>query len=173
MLGSETAAGNFPVQAVATCAAICANAEQAENSYAAFAFLRDFSAKPFSTLEAVTSTVSKMVTDTGATLVVCISQSGAAARGIAKYHPPVPVVVVTATVHTTIECTTAYGLLPVLVDTLHVGVPSLVATALAAAAAAGAYTSGSGPIVLCHGVNEVDSDDDPMLRTIVHFDDLR
>lgn len=114
-----------------------------------------------------------MVADTGATLVVCISQSGAAARGIAKYRPPVPVVVVTATVNTTTDCCHTYGLLPHLVDSLHVGVAALVAGALAAAAAAGAHPAGGGPIVLCHGVNEVDADDDPMLRTLNSVDDLR
>ena len=166
MMGCETAAGDFPVMAVATCAAICANAEQASNSYATFSFIRDFSAKPFNTMEALTSSVCKTCTDTGAALVICISDSGSAAAGIAKYRPPVPVVVVTTSRTTATDACYTYGLLPHVVESMNVGVEALVASALQAAVAAGACAPGAGPIVLLHGIGEPCGDEDPMMRVL-------
>jgi pyruvate kinase len=172
MMGCETAAGDFPVIAVATCAAICANAEQAANSYAHFSFIRDFSPKPFNTMEALTSSVCKAVTDTGAALVVCISDGGVAATGIAKYRPPVPVIVVTTNAVTAADSCHTYGLLPHVVDSLGAGVPALVAGALAAAQRMGAFVPGSGPIVLVHGIGEPCGDEDPMLRIVANVHEV-
>jgi pyruvate kinase len=172
MMGCETAAGDFPVMAVSTCAAICANAEQATNSYASFSFIRDFSAKPFNTMEAVTSSVCKICTDTGAALVVCISDAGVAATGVAKYRPPVPVVVVTTAATTASDACHSYGLLPLVVPSLAVGVPALVAAAVEAATRVGACTAGCGPIVLVHGIGEPCGDEEPMLRVIANLSEL-
>ena len=172
MMGCETAAGDFPVMAVSTCAAICANAEQATNSYASFSFIRDFSAKPFNTMEAVTSSVCKICTDTGAALVVCVSDAGVAATGVAKYRPPVPVVVVTTAATTASDACHSYGLLPLVVPSLAVGVPALVAAAVEAATRVGACTAGCGPIVLVHGIGEPCGDEEPMLRVIANLSEL-
>jgi len=173
MLGCETAAGEFPVVCVATAAAIVANAEQAVNSYAQFSFVRDFSAKPFNTMEALTSNVCKMVNDTGAVLVVCISEHGVAAQGITKYRPSVPVIVVTSSGVTATDCAHTYGLMARRVDSFASGVPALVNSALETAVAARAYTHGTGPIVLVHGIVEPCGDSDPMLRVVESLDELR
>jgi pyruvate kinase len=165
MLGCETAAGDFPVVCVATCAAICANAEQAQNSYANFSFIRDFSAKPFNTMEALTSNVCKMCTDTGAELVVCISDVGVASAGIAKYRPPVPCVVVTTSLATATDCSHIYGAIPYLVESFTDSVPALIRGALDVARARGVKT-GNGPIIVVHGIEEPCADSDPMLRML-------
>jgi pyruvate kinase len=166
MLGCETAQGDFPVTCVATCAAICANAEQAQNSYANFSFVRDFSAKPFNTMESLTSNACKMCTDTGASLVVCISDGGVASAGIAKYRPPVPCVVVTTSPVTATDCAHIYGALPHLVPSFaSCSVHALIRSALEAARARGAIL-GSGPIVVVHGIEEPCADSDPMIRLI-------
>ena len=51
MLSGETANGAFPAKAVATMAAITANAELAKTSSASVSFLRDFTQRPFTTIE--------------------------------------------------------------------------------------------------------------------------
>jgi pyruvate kinase len=172
MLGCETAQGDFPVTCVSTCAAICANAEQAQNSYANFSFIRDFSPKPFNTMEALTSNVCKMCTDTGAALVVCISEGGLASAGIAKYRPPVPVVVVTTNPVTATDCSHSYGLIAHVVPSFGDNVAALIASAIEVATAAGPYTAGAGPVVVVHGIQEPCADSDPMLRMIVGADEV-
>jgi pyruvate kinase len=52
MLCSETSSGMFPVDSLKTMHRICVNAEGAINYTAIHSFIRDFSAKPFNTLEA-------------------------------------------------------------------------------------------------------------------------
>jgi pyruvate kinase len=173
MMGCETAAGDFPVIAVATAAAICANAEQASNSYASYSFIRDFSPKPFNTMEALTSSVCKTCTDTGAALVVCVSDGGLAASGVAKYRPPVPVVVVTTSAVTAADSCHSFGLLPHVVASMADGLATLVAGALQTAERAGAFKPGSGPIVLVHGIGEPCGDEDPMLRLITDLKEVQ
>ena len=52
MLCSETASGGFPVDALITASRICRNAEAAMNYSTIHSFIRDFSAKPFNTVQA-------------------------------------------------------------------------------------------------------------------------
>ncbi|KAJ1479373.1 pyruvate kinase [Baffinella frigidus] len=91
MLSGETANGSFPETAVEIMANIAKQAETGINYYQVGAFVRDFTPRPFGTVEAVLSSVAKNAIDIGAGLIVVFSENGHAARLIAKYHPCVPV----------------------------------------------------------------------------------
>ena len=172
MLGSETANGLFPVEAVATMAAIARNAEQALHHFALHSFLRDFSAKPFSTVESIASNVAKACTDTRAALVVVVSESGNTSQMISKYKPQVPVVVITSDAHTAADTALMFAQYAHVAPAPLGDVADIVRDAVAAAGAKGVFTPGTGPIVLVHGVAEPDADNNPMLRVITNLDQL-
>lgn len=89
MLNNETALGAFPVEAVHTAASILRNAEQATNYYAIHSFVRDFSAKPFTTLEAACASLAKASMDADITAVITITDSLDTASLVAKFRPQV------------------------------------------------------------------------------------
>jgi pyruvate kinase len=80
MLSGETANGAFSVAAVQTMAAIASNAEVGVNYYQNFDFIRDFTDKPMSTVEAVVSCAAKDAIDVDATLIVVFTSNGARPR---------------------------------------------------------------------------------------------
>ena len=96
MLSGETANGAFPAKAVATMAAINANAELAKTSSATISFLRDFTQRPFTTIESAAASAAMGAVDCAAELIVVISKAGTAAKAMSKYRPPCPILVVTA-----------------------------------------------------------------------------
>ena len=66
MLSGETANGSFPDTAVAIMARICEQAETGVNYYQVGTFIRDFTNRPFGTVEATLCTVAKNAVDIGA-----------------------------------------------------------------------------------------------------------
>ena len=171
MLGSETASGDFPVEAVTVMAAICRNAESATNSEALYSFLRDFTPKPLSTVESIASNVAKTVNEAAAQLVVVISELGVAAQMISKYKPSVPIMVITSDTHTAADTAFMYAQVPHCVPQLG-DVNTMLRGAVEAAAAAGKYTAGTGPLVLVHGMTEADADRNPMMRIVASLDHI-
>jgi len=95
MLSGETANGAFPEDAVKTMAAICANAELVNNYYATYSFIRDFTPKPFSPEESISSSAAKAIIDCKASLCIVITLDGVKSKLVSKYRPCVPVVVLT------------------------------------------------------------------------------
>lgn len=155
MLSGETANGSFPESAVRTMAAITRDAEIANNSYAFTSFVRGFTAKPLSALENIGHVVASTVLDCKPEIVVCISDKGHAAHMLAKYHPRVPVLVVTSTPHTARQTNTVFSLYPCLVDSLTKDIDSH----LEYAKAQGLYNGGA--VLVVTGVDEADSDENP------------
>ena len=96
MLSGETANGAYPADAVATMAAISANAELAHTSQAAISFIRDHTQRPFTTLESAAASAAGGAVDCDAELIVVVTGTGAASRVMSKYRPSCPVLVVTA-----------------------------------------------------------------------------
>ncbi|MEW5302336.1 MAG: hypothetical protein WDW36_005135 [Sanguina aurantia] len=90
VLSSETALGAFPVESLSTACDIVRNAEHAVNYVATGAFIRDFSAKPFHTVEAAALALAHACTDARLGLCVVVSDSGEAANLVSKYKPPRP-----------------------------------------------------------------------------------
>jgi pyruvate kinase len=88
MLSGETANGAFPAKAVATMAAIAANAEEGVNHCQVYNFIRDFTPMPVGTIEAVVSCASKTAVDLPELgCIVCFSESGYRANLCSKYRP--------------------------------------------------------------------------------------
>ncbi|GLI64206.1 hypothetical protein VaNZ11_007398 [Volvox africanus] len=96
MLCSETAIGTFPADSFRTAANIVRNAEHATSYASMHSFIRDFSAKPFNTVEAAAVALAKACMDAKLGLCVVVSDNGEAANVVTKYRPPVPLVVVSS-----------------------------------------------------------------------------
>ena len=118
MLSGETANGAFPAVAVSTMAAINANAELAKTSSASISFLRDFTQRPFTTIESAASSAAMGAVDCAAELIVVISGKGAAAKAMSKYRPPCPILVVTADAATARQTGAYFGQYAMKVDDL-------------------------------------------------------
>jgi pyruvate kinase len=126
MLGAETATGSFPVEATAAIARILVNAEEATNFAALHSFIRDFCAKPFTSLEAAASCLARTSMDATISLVVTFSASGLASMVACKYRPSVPHIVMTSDEAVAQSCSLFFGmqgcLLPEMAGTLQQGV---------------------------------------------------
>jgi pyruvate kinase len=88
MLSGETAAGQFPVEAVRTMARIAIRAE------AAFFKENDFSrrlAPPTDVTEAVARATAEIACQLNARAILCATTSGGTARKVAQYRPRVPI----------------------------------------------------------------------------------
>jgi len=83
MLCSETSSGAFPADALRTMDRICRSAEAATNYGVIHSFIRDFSMKPFNTLEAAAVALAALSTkDNAIALAVVFSDDGQAAGGL-------------------------------------------------------------------------------------------
>lgn len=151
MLCSETATGSFPVDALVTASRICRNAEAAMNYGTVHSFIRDFSARPFNTIQAAAVAVAKACTDAQLEMVVVVSDSGEAARVVTKYRPSVPVVVITSRPNIAANCALIFGQRGMLIeaDALKGTAASLTARAVEWAKSQGIYKPGR--IVVMHG----------------------
>lgn len=109
MLCSETATGMFPAASLHTAADIVRNAEHAVNYAALHSFIRDFSAKPFTTHEAASVALARACTDARLGLCVVFSDSGDMASLITKYRPQVPLLVVSSRAPVVLQCELAFG----------------------------------------------------------------
>lgn len=116
MLCSETSSGMFPVDSFITMANICKNAEAAMNYSQMHSFIRDFSAKPFNTVEAAAVSLAKGCMDAKLGLAIVLSNSGDAANIVAKYRPNVPQIVVTSQPPVVKQCNLIFGQIGFLVD---------------------------------------------------------
>ncbi|OQR90815.1 pyruvate kinase [Achlya hypogyna] len=96
MLSGETAKGQYPVEAVATMARICIEAEGSLNYPSLYTHLRDATVKPIPICEAVAASAVETAIDIQAKLIVALTDSGYSAKCIAKYRPEARVLAVTA-----------------------------------------------------------------------------
>ena len=99
MLSGETAKGKFPLMALRTMASICVEAESAINYGKLYQATRntvieDLDA-PLDMTEAIASSAVKTCHDVSAKMIVVLTESGNTARLVAKYRPPVPILVIT------------------------------------------------------------------------------
>ena len=110
MLSGETANGAFPDRAVATMAAIAANAEEGVNHCQVYNFIRDFTPKPVGTIEGIVSCASKTAVDLPELgCIVCFSESGYRANLCSKYRPRCPIIVITHNMSVVKHTNTVYG----------------------------------------------------------------
>ncbi|KAG8380593.1 hypothetical protein BUALT_Bualt06G0031600 [Buddleja alternifolia] len=91
LLGAETLRGLYPVQTISTVGKICAEAEKVYNQDLYFKKTVKYVGEPMTHLEAIASSAVRAAIKVKASVIICFTSSGRAARLIAKYRPTMPV----------------------------------------------------------------------------------
>ncbi|XP_059628403.1 pyruvate kinase 1, cytosolic-like [Cornus florida] len=91
LLGAETLRGLYPVETISIVGKICAEAEKVYNHDLYFKKTVKFVGEPMSHLEAIASSAVRAAIKVKASVIICFTSSGRAARLIAKYRPTMPV----------------------------------------------------------------------------------
>ncbi|XP_028789696.1 pyruvate kinase 1, cytosolic [Neltuma alba] len=92
LLGAETLRGLYPVETISTVGKICAEAEKVFNQDLYFKKTVKYVGEPMSHLESITSSAVRAAIKVKASVIICFTSSGRAARLIAKYRPTMPVI---------------------------------------------------------------------------------
>ena len=101
MLSGETAAGNFPVEAVKVMVKICREAESSLDYFTLFKAVMKSSPIPMTPLESLASSAVRTAHKVRAALIVVLTRGGSTARLVSKYRPSVPILTVAVPVLTT------------------------------------------------------------------------
>ncbi|XP_015876451.2 pyruvate kinase 1, cytosolic isoform X1 [Ziziphus jujuba] len=92
LLGAETLRGLYPVETISTVGKICAEAEKVFNQEVYFKKAVKRVGEPMTHLESIASTAVRAAIKVKASVIICFTSSGRAARLIAKYRPTMPVI---------------------------------------------------------------------------------
>ncbi|KAL0724965.1 hypothetical protein Bca4012_039564 [Brassica carinata] len=92
LLGAETLRGLYPVETISTVGRICAEAEKVFNQDLYFKNTVKYVGEPMSHLESIASSAVRAAIKVKASVIICFTSSGRAARLIAKYRPTMPVI---------------------------------------------------------------------------------
>ncbi|MBD5131819.1 MAG: pyruvate kinase [Clostridiales bacterium] len=111
MLSGETAAGNYPVEAVRTMASIAECAESGINYKKRFNSLE---ADIKSITDAVSHSTCAAAFDLDAKAIIAVSQSGYTARKISRFRPSAPIIAPTTSVKAYNQLAMNWGVLPTL-----------------------------------------------------------
>src|SRR5215208_1347482 len=111
MLSAESAAGAWPVESVAMMDGIARTVE-ADPAYAARLHFTETVPDP-TTADALAEAAGRIADTVSATAMVCYSSSGATARRIARERPPVPLLAMSASLHTSRRLGLLWGTHPV------------------------------------------------------------
>lgn len=149
VLGEETAIGNFPIESVRTMASIITNAEEATHYYALHSFSRDFSAKPFTSLEASSYCLARMALDADVAAVVTFTANGSPAQICTKYRPPVPHFVATTEKDVAESANLYFGMRGCLLKSSKQSVHDSLSFVLSEARSQGLYSGGK--VAVMHG----------------------
>ncbi|XP_015970313.1 pyruvate kinase 1, cytosolic isoform X1 [Arachis duranensis] len=91
LLGAETLRGLYPVETITTVGRICFEAEKVFNQDLYFKKIVRYVGEPMSHLESIASSAVRAAIKVKASVIICFTSSGRAARLIAKYRPTMPV----------------------------------------------------------------------------------
>ncbi|XP_058739106.1 pyruvate kinase 1, cytosolic isoform X1 [Vicia villosa] len=91
LLGAETLRGLYPVETISTVGKICAEAEKVFNQELYFKRTVKHVGEPMTHLESIASSAVRAAIKVKASVIICFTSSGRAARLIAKYRPTMPV----------------------------------------------------------------------------------
>nr|CBX25311.1 hypothetical_protein [Oryza brachyantha] len=92
LLGAETLRGLYPVETISIVGKICAEAEKVFNQDLYFKRTVKYVGEPMTHLESIASSaVVRAAIKVKASVIICFTSSGRAARLIAKYRPTMPV----------------------------------------------------------------------------------
>ncbi|KAH1230267.1 Pyruvate kinase 1, cytosolic [Glycine max] len=92
LLGAETLRGQYPVETISIVGKICAEAEKVHNQDLYFKKAVKYVGEPMSHLESIASSAVRAAIKVKASVIICFTSSGRAARLIAKYRPIMPVI---------------------------------------------------------------------------------
>lgn len=148
MLSGETAAGEYPVEAVRTMAAIAERTERDINYRGRF-FSRVSSDLPDIT-NAISHATCTTALDLGATAIVTVTWSGTTARMLSKYRPEIPIIACTHQDTTYRQLALSWGVTPLKID-VQEDTDTLFAHAVEAAKQAG-YVENGNLVVITAGV---------------------
>lgn len=91
LLGAETLTGLYPVETISIVGKICAEAERVYNQDLYFKKTVKYVDEPMTHLESIASSAVRAAIKVKASVIICFTSSGRAARLIAKYRPTMPV----------------------------------------------------------------------------------
>ncbi|XVE61566.1 hypothetical protein DITRI_Ditri06bG0050800 [Diplodiscus trichospermus] len=92
LLGAETLRGLYPVETISIVGKICAEAEKVFNQDLYFKKTVKYVGEPMTHLESIASSAVRAAIKVKASVIICFTSSGRAARLIAKYRPTMPVI---------------------------------------------------------------------------------
>lgn len=114
MLSGETAAGDYPIEAVRTMARIAERTEQNID------YRKRFSARDMREAPNVTNAISHATVttahDLGAAAILTVTKSGATARMISKFRPAYPIICCTTSAVARRQMNLSWGVLPLLAE---------------------------------------------------------
>ena len=113
MLSGETAAGKYPVQAVATMAKIAETTEASINYKKRF-YTFDFQIRNMT--DAISHSTCGMAIDIDAKAIVACSLSGMTARMVSRFRSPVPIVGLTTNENTWRKLALSWGVIPAMCE---------------------------------------------------------
>jgi len=155
MLSGETAAGQFPENAVTIMRRICEEAEKVTEYESLYLRLRQnimAKVQQVTGVESVCSSAVKATIDANCPLIIALTETGHTARVIAKYRPRAPILAISASETTVRQLGCVRGVVPILTASFE-GTDSVIAKALARAKADGMVKSGD-CVVAVHGQRE-------------------
>ncbi|KAA3465023.1 pyruvate kinase 1, cytosolic isoform X2 [Gossypium australe] len=91
LLGAETLRGLYPVETISIVGKICSEAEKVFNQDMFFKKTVKYVGEPMTHLESIASSAVRAAIKVKASVIICFTSSGRAARLIAKYRPTMPV----------------------------------------------------------------------------------
>ncbi|KAK1411796.1 hypothetical protein QVD17_32566 [Tagetes erecta] len=91
LLGAETLRGLYPVETISIVGKICAEAEKVFNQDLYFKKTVKYVGEPMTHMESIASSAVRAAIKVKASVIICFTSSGRAARLIAKYRPTMPV----------------------------------------------------------------------------------
>ncbi|KAG5556697.1 hypothetical protein RHGRI_007087 [Rhododendron griersonianum] len=92
LLGAETLRGLYPIETISIVGKICAEAEKVFNQDLYFKKTVKYVGEPMTHLESIASSAVRAAIKVKASVIICFTSSGRAARLIAKYRPTMPVI---------------------------------------------------------------------------------
>ncbi|XP_076943960.1 pyruvate kinase 1, cytosolic-like [Bidens hawaiensis] len=91
LLGAETMRGLYPVETISIVGKICGESEKVYNQDSYFKKTVKYVGEPMTHLESIASSAVRAAIKVKASVIICFTSSGRAARLIAKYRPTMPV----------------------------------------------------------------------------------
>jgi len=150
MLSGETAAGDFPLNAVTIMRRVCEQAEEFIDYRSLYASTA--AGLSVDSVEALCASAVKAAIDAKAALIVALTETGSTARVLAKYRPEAPILAITASDSTSRHMLMLRGVVS-MPTASFVGTDSVIQKALAEAKRRGMAKSGD--VAVCvHGTKE-------------------